>query len=68
MIVGVLVLPILKKTFLFSDNFLLAYLLTLGVAMMPGLLRRGILQTHFSQLSIKVGELIKGKEALKKEK
>jgi len=50
------------------NNFLLAYLLTLGVAMMPGLLKRGILQTHFSQLSIKVGELIKGKEALKKEK
>ena len=52
---------------MFLDNFLLAYVLTLAVAMMPGLLRRGIIQTHFSQLSIKVGELIKGKEAIKKE-
>lgn len=49
------------------NNFFLAYLLTLGVAMLPGLLRRGILQRHFSQLSIKFGEMIKGKDASKKE-
>ena len=55
------------KYFKITDNFLLAYLLTLAVAMIPGLLRRGIIQTHFSQLSIRVGELIKGKDALKKE-
>jgi len=50
------------------NNFFLAYLLTLGVAMLPGLLRRGILQRAFSQLTIKFGEMIKGKDALKKEK
>jgi len=50
------------------NNFLLAYLLTLAVAMTPGLMRRGIIQTQFSQISIKIGELLKGKEALKKEK
>jgi len=49
------------------NNFLLAYTLTLGIAMLPGLLRRGIIQKHFSQLSIKVGEMIKGKDASKKE-
>jgi len=50
------------------NNFLLAYLLTLAVAMTPGLMRRGIIQTQFSQISIKIGELLKEKEALKKEK
>lgn len=50
------------------NNFLLAYLLTLAVAMTPGLMRKGIIQTQFSQISIKIGELLKGKEALKKEK
>ena len=54
--------------FVLSDNFLLAYLLTLAVAMTPGLMRKGIIQTQFSQISIKIGELLKGKEALKKEK
>jgi hypothetical protein len=49
------------------NNFFLAYLLTLGVAMLPGLHRRGILQKHFSQLSIKLGELLKGQNILKKE-
>lgn len=49
------------------NNFLLAYMLTLGIAMLPGLLRRGIIQKHFSQLSIKVGEMLKGKDASKKE-
>ena len=49
------------------NNFFLAYLLTLGVAMLPGLMRRGILQKHLSQISIKFGELIKGKDGLKKE-
>jgi len=49
------------------NNFFLAYLLTLGVAMLPGLHRRGILQKHFSQLSIKFGELLKGQNILKKE-
>jgi len=49
------------------NNFFLAYVLTLGVAMLPGLMKRGILQQHISQLSIKVGELLKGKNGLKKE-
>jgi len=49
------------------NNFFLAYLLTLGVAMLPGLHRRGILQKHCSQLSIKFGELLKGQNILKKE-
>lgn len=49
------------------NNFFLAYLLTLGVAMLPGLHRRGILQKHFSQLSIKFGELLKGQNILKKD-
>jgi hypothetical protein len=49
------------------NNFFLAYLLTLGVAMLPGLHRRGILQKHFLQLSIKFGELLKGQNILKKE-
>lgn len=49
------------------NNFFLAYMLTLGVAMLPGLHRRGLLQKHFSQLSIKFGELLKGQNILKKE-
>lgn len=49
------------------NNFFLAYLLTLGVAMLPGLHRRGILQKQFSQLSIKFGELLKGQNILKKD-
>jgi len=48
------------------NNFFLAYLLTTGIAMLPGLHRRGLLQKHFSQVSLKVAEMIKGKEALKK--
>ena len=56
-----------KILWFITDNFLLAYLLTLGIAMTPGLLKRGILQKHFAQLSIKVGELLQGKNALKKE-
>ena len=48
------------------NNFFLAYALTLGLVMLPGLHRRGILQKHCSQITLKVAELMKGKEALKK--
>jgi len=48
------------------NNFFLAYVLTLGLMMLPGLHRRGILQKHCSQITMKMAELVKGKEALKK--
>jgi len=48
------------------NNFFLAYLLTLALVMLPGLIRRGILEKHFAQISLKVNELVKGKDALKK--
>jgi len=48
------------------NNFFLAYVLTLGLAMLPGLHRRGMLHKHVAQITQKVNELIKGKEVIKK--
>jgi len=48
------------------NNFFLAYLLTLGLMMLPGLQRRGLLQKHMSMLSAKFTEMTKGKEAFVK--
>ena len=48
------------------NNFFLAYLFTLGNCMVPGLLEKGILQQYGAQLTLKVAELFKGKEHLKK--
>lgn len=44
------------------NNFFLAYLLTLSIAMLPGLHRRGILHKHFALLTAKFGELVKGSQ------
>lgn len=48
------------------NNFFLAYLLTLGLMMVPGLHRKGLLQKHFSQLSAKIAELTTGKASFVK--
>jgi len=48
------------------NNFFLAYVLTMGLVMLPGLIRRGILEKHFAQVGLKFNELLKGKESLKK--
>ena len=48
------------------NNFFLAYLTTLGVMMLPGLHKRGILQQYTAQISVKIAELIKGKDHMKK--
>jgi len=48
------------------NNFFLAYLLTLALMMLPGLQRKGLLQQHFSQLTAKVMEMAKGKDAFVK--
>jgi len=46
------------------NNFFLAYMLVLGLLMLPGLHRRGILQTQLAQVTLKVNELMgKAKEA-----
>ncbi len=39
-----------------------AYAITLGLAMVPGLFERGLIQKYFAQLTLKLAELYKGKE------
>merc|ERR1712029_975151 len=48
------------------NNFFLAYLLTMGLVMLPGLQRKGLLQKHMTLLSAKFTELTKGKDAFVK--
>jgi hypothetical protein len=36
--------------------------ITVGLAMVPGLLERGLIQKYFAQLTLKLAELYKGKE------
>ncbi|TRY62830.1 hypothetical protein TCAL_16552 [Tigriopus californicus] len=48
------------------NNFFLLFLLVLGLFMLPGLHRRGILQKYCSTAMLKVTEAIKGKDHLKK--
>jgi hypothetical protein len=48
------------------NNFFLLYLLTLAVALLPGLHKKGLLKKYFSSAILKIEEAIKGKEGLKK--
>ena len=48
------------------NNFFLLYLVTLFVAMLPGLQKRGLLKKYFSEVTLKVGEMVKGKDHMKK--
>lgn len=48
------------------NSLFLAYVVTLGLAMLPGLQRRGILQKHLSQLSANFCRMVKGKDAVGK--
>ena len=49
------------------NNFFLAYLVVLGLLMLPGLHKRGLLKQVFAQVTLKVGELMgKSKDQLKK--
>ena len=38
-----------------------AYLVTLALALMPGLYERGLLQKYWTQLTMKITDLYKGK-------
>ena len=48
------------------NNFFLLYTLCLFVAMLPGLHRKGLLEKYFSQITLKINEVVKGKDSLKK--
>lgn len=48
------------------NNFFLAYLVSLGLSMLPGLHRKGLLKKHCAQLTLKIAEVVKGKDYLKK--
>lgn len=48
------------------NNFFLAYLLTLIIFLLPGLHKKGILQQCTAQATLKITELIKGKDHMKK--
>lgn len=48
------------------NNFFLLYLLTLALVMMPGLHRKGLLKKYFSQVTMKMAEVVKGKDSMKK--
>ena len=48
------------------NNFFLLYLVTMAVAMLPGLHRRGLLKKVFANVTLKVSEVVRGKDHLKK--
>lgn len=48
------------------NNFFLLYLVTLTLLMLPGLHRKGLLKKYFSQITLKISEVVKGKESMKK--
>ncbi len=48
------------------NNFFLAYLLTTGALMLPGLQKKGYLKQFAAQATLKLGEVMKGKDYLKK--
>jgi hypothetical protein len=48
------------------NNFVLAYTITNAVFMMPGLQQRGHLKQYGAQLTLKIAELVKGKDYMKK--
>jgi len=48
------------------NNFFLLYLVVLVVLMLPGLHRKGLLDKYLSQVTAKMAEAVKGKDALKK--
>ena len=48
------------------NNFFLAYILTNAFFMLPGLHKRGILQQYGASILLKINEVVKGKDYLKK--
>ncbi len=46
--------------------FFQAYLVTLFMALLPGLLERGLIQKFLARITLKVAEMYKGKEQLHK--
>lgn len=48
------------------NNFFLTYLLTNAILMLPGLHHKGILHQYGAQITIKIAELMKGKDYMKK--
>ena len=44
------------------SGFFLLYLLLLVLLMLPGLHKKGLLQKHCASLTLKLGEIIKGKK------
>jgi len=48
------------------NNFFLAYLLNVAVLMIPGLNKKGILKQYGAQLTLKIAEVMKGKDFMKK--
>lgn len=48
------------------NNFFLAYLAVNFLFLLPGLYKKGLLQQCFAQVTLKVAELMKGKDHLKK--
>ena len=43
-----------------------AYLVTLFMALLPGLLERGLMQKFLAQLTLKIAEMYKGKNQIHK--
>ena len=48
------------------NNFFLAYLVANATLMLPGLHKKGILQQYTAQITLKIAEVFKGKDHLKK--
>ena len=48
------------------NNFFLAYVLTNSILMLPGLHKKGILQQYGAQLTLKIADVVKGKDHFKK--
>jgi len=48
------------------NNFFLAYLMNVTVLMLPGLHRKGVLKQYGAQITLKLAEVMKGKDYMKK--
>jgi hypothetical protein len=49
------------------NNFFLLYLITLGLLMLPGMHRKGLLKKYFASVTLKISEAVKGKDQKKAE-
>jgi len=48
------------------NNFFLAYLMNVTILMLPGLHRKGVLKQYGAQITLKLAEVMKGKDYMKK--